>query len=80
MEACESFSISPCTDESNIHIVFIPALSDLYCHGAGHHISGGQVFGIGCVALHKTLSLAVDQDASLTAAALCDQTTRSVDP
>lgn len=58
----------------------IPALSDLYCHGAGHHISGGQVFGIGCIALHKTLSLAVDQDASLTAAALCDQTTSSVDP
>lgn len=61
------------------HTEFIPALSDLYCHGARHHISRGQIFGVGCIALHETLSLTVDQDASLTTAALCDQTTSSVD-
>lgn len=58
----------------------IPALSDLYSHGAGHHISGGQVLGIGCIALHEALSLTVDQDASLTTATLCDQATSSIDP
>lgn len=51
---------------------FIPALSDLDCHGAGHYVSGGQIFSVGCVALHETLSLAVDQDPSLATAALCD--------
>lgn len=59
---------------------FIPALSDLNCHGAGHHISRGQIFGVGCVALHETLSLAVDQDPSLATTALCDQTPSSIDP
>lgn len=59
---------------------FIPALSDLDCHGTGHHVSGGQIFSVGCVTLHETLSLAVDQDPSLAAAALCDQTSSSVDP
>lgn len=62
------------------HNLSIPALSDLYGHGAGHHVSGGQVFGVGCIALHEALSLAVDQDPSLTTATLCDQTTGSVDP
>lgn len=59
---------------------FIPALSDLNCHGAGHYVSGGQIFSVGCITLHETLSLAVDQDPSLATAALCDQTTSSIDP
>lgn len=63
-----------------MHIQSIPALSNLYGHGAGHHVSGGQVFGIGCVALHEAFSLTVDQDPSLTTATLCDQTPSSIDP
>lgn len=58
----------------------VPALPDLYGHGAGHHVSGGQVFGVGSVALHEALSLTVDQDSSFTTAAFCDQATGSVDP
>lgn len=65
---------------THIYILSIPALSDLYGHGAGHHISGGQVFGVGCIPLHEALSLTVDQDPPLTTATLCDQTTSSVDP
>lgn len=64
----------------HMHIFVVPALSDLYGHGAGHYISGGQIFGVGSVTLHEALSLAVDQDPSLTTATLCDQTTSSVDP
>ena len=56
-----------------------PALSNLYCHGAGHHISGGQVLSIGCITLHETLSFAVDQDTTFTTTTLCDQTTGSID-
>lgn len=61
-------------------LLFIPALSDLYRHGAGHHVSRCQIFSVGSVTLHETLSLAVDQDPSLATAALCDQTTSSIDP
>lgn len=56
-----------------------PALPDLYCHGAGHHIPGGQVLSVGCIALHETLSFAVDQDTSFTTTTLCDQTTGPID-
>lgn len=65
------------SNSSNNHT---PALSDLYGHGAGHDVSGGQVFGVGCIALHEALPLTVDQDATLTTAALCDQAPSSIDP
>lgn len=56
-----------------------PALSDLYCHGARHHISRGQVLSIGRITLHETFSFAVDQDTSFTTTTLSDQTTGSID-
>lgn len=57
----------------------VPALSNLYGHGAGHDVSGGQVFGVGCVALHEALSLTVNQDPALATATLCDQAASPID-
>lgn len=57
----------------------VPSLTDLDGHGAGHHISGCQIFSVGGISLHKTLALAVDEDSTLTTAALCDQATGSID-
>ena len=56
-----------------------PALSDLDGHGAGDDVSGGQVFGVGRVALHEALPLAVDKDSALATATLCDQAARAID-
>lgn len=60
--------------------MYVPALSDLYGHWTGHHVPGGQVLGVRCVALHEALSLTVDQDPSLPTATFCDQATSSIDP
>lgn len=57
----------------------VPSLADLDGHGARHHVSGGQVFGVGGVPLHEALSLAVDEDSSLPSAALCDQAAGTID-
>ena len=65
---------------THTHTMSIPALSDIYGHGTGHHISGGQVLSVGCVTFHESLSLAIDQDSSFTTATLCDQAASSVDP
>lgn len=57
----------------------IPSFPDLNGHGPRDHVPRGQIFGIGCVTFHEPLAFTVDQDSSLSTAALCDQASGSID-
>ena len=48
-------------------------LDNFQHHGAGNHITTGQVLGVGRVALHKSLAILVNQVAAFTAASLRHQ-------
>ena len=55
------------------------ALTDLEGHGTGDNVAGGKILGGGCVTLHESLTLGVEQVTSLTTGTLGDQATSSVD-
>src|SRR5690606_27204853 len=48
-------------------------LKNFQDHGAGDHIATSQIFGVGCIALHKALAVFVDQIPAFTAAAFRHQ-------
>jgi hypothetical protein len=55
------------------------ALTDLEGHGTRDNVTGGKILGGGCVTLHESLTLGVEQVTSLTTGTLGDQATSSVD-
>lgn len=55
------------------------AVTDLHGHGTTDDITRGQILGSGSVTLHETLTLGVEEVATLTTRALGDQTTGTVD-
>ena len=55
-----------------------PALQNLQHHGSSDNIPARQVLGVGCITLHKALTILVDQVAALTPTALGDQGTGAV--
>ena len=55
------------------------SLSDLDGLSPGYDVPGGQVLGDWGISLHEPLAFRVDEESTLSAAALCHQTTCSVD-
>ena len=49
-----------------------PALQNLQHHGSSDNIPARQILGVGCITLHKPLTILVDQVAALAPAALSD--------
>lgn len=55
------------------------AVTDLHRHGSGDDVARGKILGSWRVTLHETLTLAVQQVATLTTSTLGDQATSTVD-
>ena len=55
------------------------ALADLDRHGARDNVAGGEVLGVGRIALHEALALAIGEVGAFTARAFRDQHTGAID-
>src|SRR5690349_24692949 len=55
------------------------AFTDLHGHRTGDNITRGQILGSGSITLHETLSLGVQEVSTLTAGALGDQASSTID-
>jgi len=55
-----------------------PAFADLDGHGPRNDIAGGEILGVGGVALHEAFAIGVGQIATLAAGTLGDQTAGTV--
>ncbi len=53
---------------------------DLHRHRATHDVTRGEIFSVWGIPLHKTLPIGIGQKTALTARALCDEATRSINP
>lgn len=56
----------------------LPSLSDFNGASPGDNISRSEIFGGGGISLHVSLTLGVDEVATLTTRALSDKTTSSI--
>src|SRR5690606_27034939 len=48
------------------------ALENFHDHGARHNVAPGEIFGIGRIALHKTLAIFINEITAFSAAGLSD--------
>src|SRR5690606_17127969 len=69
--------------EVQVHVVLLGTdaapLADLYGHGPAHHVAGGEILGVGRVALHEALAQRVREVTAFAAHALGDEAAGAVD-